>query len=52
VRASAQVHEIALVVERHRGRVDPAQDLDLEGLAALLEEPDGVLARQLLPTNL
>ena len=49
VRAAAQVHEIALVVQRHRGRVDPAQDLDLEGLAALLEEPDGGLARQLLP---
>ena len=45
---AAEVEEIALPVDRDRRRVDPAQDLDLERLAPLLEEGDGLLARHLL----
>ena len=48
VRPAAEIHEVALAVERDRGRVDAAQDLDLEGLAALLEEADRLVARHLL----
>jgi hypothetical protein len=49
VRTPAEVDEVPLAVERDGRRVDPAEDLDLEALAALLEEADGLLARHLLP---
>src|SRR5712692_9062319 len=48
VRAAAEVDELALPVERHPGRVEPLEDLDLVGLAALAEEADRLLARELL----
>ena len=48
MRPAAEVDEIALAVEGHGGRIDAAQDLHLERLAPLLEEPDRRLARHLL----
>src|SRR5262249_13381955 len=48
MRSTTQIDEITLAVERHGGRVDPAQDLHLERLAPFLEEPDRRLARHLL----
>ena len=48
MRPAAEVHEVALTIEGDGGRVDAAQDLDLEGLLALLEEADGLVPRHLL----
>src|SRR6476646_5389376 len=45
---AAEIEEIALAVDRHPGRVESAQDLHLERLAALLEEPDRPLTVHLL----
>ncbi len=47
VRATAEVDEVPLRVQRHRGGVEALEDLDLEALAALPEERDGLRARHL-----
>ena len=51
VRSAAQVDELALAVERHDVLGDAADDLDLVVLAHAREEPDGLLARQLLAAD-
>src|SRR5438093_82261 len=48
VRPAAEVDEVALLVERHARRGDALEDLDLEGLAALAEEANRLVARHLL----
>src|SRR5262249_35547368 len=48
MRASAEIQEFALPVERHAIGIDAAQDLDLERLAVPLEERDGLVPRALL----
>src|SRR5262249_20410006 len=47
VRAATEIDEIPLLVQGDGGGIDAADDLHLERLAALLEEADGLLARQL-----
>src|SRR5499425_378129 len=47
VRPAAEIDEVPLLVQGDGGRIDAADDLHLERLAALLEEADGLLARQL-----
>jgi len=44
VRPTAEIDELALLVQRHSGRIEALEDLHLEGLLMVAKEPDGLAA--------